>query len=75
MKNLSAKTLKREMAWAMFFHIVYLSVWGDSSLLELLIWPYVVFIGGAFSLESFKKDGFPNISVNTSDGMFSTRRS
>ncbi len=58
----------------MFFHIVYLSVWGDGSLLELLVWPYVVFIGGAFGLESFKKDGVPNFSGNTSNGMFRSNR-
>jgi hypothetical protein len=65
-KTLKEKTLKREFAFLMFVHLVWLSVLGDSSLIDVFIWPYILFIGGAYGLDSFKKDGIPSITPSNS---------
>jgi len=49
------KTYKREVAFLMFAHAVYLSVWGDIEALKVIIWPWTLFIGAAYGMDWVNK--------------------
>ena len=49
------KTWKREVAFLMFAHIVYLSIVGSVAILEILVGPYMLFMLGAYGLDSILK--------------------
>lgn len=46
------KSYKREFALIMWLHLVGLSFYGDYHALEVLVWPYMIYILGAFGLQS-----------------------
>ena len=49
------KTYKREIAFGMILWLMYLSVYGDKDVLEILVWPVFTFVLAAFSLDSVAK--------------------
>lgn len=59
---MKTKSWKREMAAAMFFHLVYLSYVGteiSEKMMGVLVWPYTLFIMAAFGFQSaMKQAGF-----------------
>lgn len=58
------KTWKREFAFLMFCHIVYLSLNQlNFELIQILIWPYMLYILGAFGLDTARKQlDIPGVS-------------
>lgn len=46
------KSYKREFALLMWLHLVGLSFYGDYHALEIIAWPYMLFIFGAFGLQT-----------------------
>ena len=45
------KTYKREVAFLMFLYIVYLGIVGAVAVLEVVIWPLMLFVATAFGME------------------------
>ena len=45
------KSYKRETALLLVFYIFYIGVAGDFRVLEVVIWPFMLFVGGAFGME------------------------
>jgi len=45
------KTYKRETAIAVLFYIFYLGLYGRIEVLEVLAWPFMLFIGAAFGMD------------------------
>lgn len=58
------KTWKREMAALMLGHIFLLTYWGSVEALEILAFPYILFMMGAFGLDAVLKQGNFNFSRN-----------
>lgn len=46
------KSYKREFAVVMWLHLVWLTIYGNPELVNVLVWPYTGFIFGAFGLQS-----------------------
>lgn len=49
---MKTKSYKREFAVAMWVHLVWLSFNGNPEMVNVLVWPYIAFILGAFGLQS-----------------------
>lgn len=50
---MSTKSYKRELAFGMWLHIVYLSSFVENkAILDILVWPYMAFILAAFGLQT-----------------------
>jgi len=47
----SAKTYKRETAWAFIAILCYVIGVGDVELLKVVVWPFMLFIGAAFGMD------------------------
>ena len=46
------KSYKREFAVVMWLHLVWLTIYGNPEMVNVLVWPYTGFILGAFGLQS-----------------------
>ena len=50
---MSTKSYKRELAFGMWLHIVYLSSFVENkAVLDILVWPYMAFILAAYGLQT-----------------------
>ena len=45
------KTWKREIAMVLLGFIFYLGFIGDIAVLEVVIWPFMLYVGGAYGME------------------------
>jgi len=45
------KTWKREIAMALLGFIFYLGFIGDITVLEVVIWPFMLYVGAAYGME------------------------
>ncbi len=55
LNRIKDKTFKREFAFMMFLHLVYVSSKGIPGLVEILIWPYMLFILAAYGMDTIAK--------------------
>lgn len=64
------KTWKREVAFLMFLHIVWITVYASNpvGLLQVLIFPYIAFILAAFGLDAVLKQGNFSFSRKEQNG-------
>jgi len=65
------KSYKREFAVVMWLHLVWLTVYGNPEMVNVLVWPYTGFMLGAFGLQSiatqtelFKKEPTNDSTTN-----------
>ncbi len=49
------KTWKREVAFLMFLHLVYLTVVGSVQMVSLVVTPYIAFMGAVFLADAAGK--------------------
>ena len=49
------KTWKREVAFLMFLHLVYLTVTSSTAMVALLVTPYIAFMGAVFLADAAGK--------------------
>jgi hypothetical protein len=45
------KTYKREVAVILLFYLAYLGLYGRVEVLEVIVWPFMLFVGAAFGME------------------------
>jgi len=45
------KTYKREVAVALLIYLAYLGLYGRVEALEVIAWPFMLFVGAAFGME------------------------
>lgn len=45
------KTWKREVALVMLTYLFYLGYVGNETILEIVIWPFMLYIGAAYGME------------------------
>jgi hypothetical protein len=46
-----ARTYKREVAVVLLVYLMYLGVMDATSVLEIVIWPFMLFVGAAFGMD------------------------
>jgi len=63
-KPLFKKTYKREVATALLTLLGYVVVIGNVEVLEVIVWPFMVFAGAAFGMDWAGKQGNELISRN-----------
>jgi hypothetical protein len=57
------KSYKREIAVILLAYLMYLG-WNDQvSVLEVLSWPFMIYVLGAFGLDSYNKQTLPTMSA------------
>lgn len=45
------KTYKREVAVMLLTYLAYLGLYGRVEVLEVIVWPFMLFVGAAFGME------------------------
>jgi hypothetical protein len=46
-----AKTFKREVAVAILLYLFYLGLFGREAIVEMLVWPFMLYVGAAFGMD------------------------
>lgn len=45
------KTYKRELAIVIVLFLFYLCIFGDPQVVEMVVWPFMLYVGAAFGME------------------------
>lgn len=53
------KTYKRELSVILLLYLMYLGYIDNYRILEIMVWPFMLFVGGAFGLESYSRQILP----------------
>lgn len=53
------KTYKRELSVLLLIYLMYLGYIDNYRILEIMVWPFMLFVGGAFGLESYSRQILP----------------
>jgi hypothetical protein len=65
----SNKTWKRETAWVMLLGLFYVVLTDDVAMVEAIIWPIFMFIGFAFGMDWYGKQGPLNLGSKSGNSV------